>query len=106
MTKKLQIELNTAEGKTEKFTTNGLSVRQTFDFYKLQDEIVKKAQSGEGVTVVEGLQKRIEFLASLFEGVTEDMIIDGFEPDIFEDEWNRIMKVIAPQEFDVEDEGK
>lgn len=100
MTTKIDITL-TVDGSKKKFTREGLSVRETINFYEMQEEIIKKVEEGN-FRGVDSLMTRTDYIASLFDGVEQDMVIDGLGPDEFEKEWTRIMKIIAPSEFDGE----
>lgn len=90
--KEIRLKLVNEKGQTDTFTEDRIPMQKLIDCLELQDAFEKN----EIETNVDGVMKKIEFVASCFrdERVTAKAILKGLDAREFEDEIENIINVV------------
>lgn len=68
----IELKLRTKEGKTEYYSCDFIPARKYLEYLKMEEEL-----ENERFTSIQAVEKRTEFVASIFDGVTTEDLYDG-----------------------------
>lgn len=94
--KELRIDLKNENGETDTFIENEIPMQKLIDCLKLQDQFMQKTIK----TNVDGVMKKIEFVASCFKDsrVTAKAILKGLDARQFEEVIEGIIAQVLGQD--------
>lgn len=92
---KLVIKAKNEAGKTEIYENDFLPVRKYRDYLELQKQLLD-----ENTSETEGLDLQLNFIASLFEGLTVEQMLDGMTMKQLNEAISNILVVIMGGDID------
>ncbi|MDD7757824.1 MAG: hypothetical protein PT939_00060 [Aerococcus suis] len=102
--KELRLELMNKDGQVDTFIQKFVPMKRLLDWYEYQ----AKVESGEIKPGVDIIQKKIEFVADLFDDnrVTAQSILEGLDARTFEENIHGLINQVVIGDTDTSEEGK